>query len=453
MAKKFILFLLDISALYISLVITLSIRYRGDFDYQYYLHLPPFILIFTLWLIVFYITTLYDVRSLRNGLYFYSSLYQASLVASGISIAVFYLVPFFIITPKTNLFIFIAIFIGLETVVRSLFNGIAGAKFKKPILIVGLNPQTLELSRFIRKNPQLGYEIRSLANISSVSNGIDEEFKKFHIVDGVGNLNQLIKNQRINTVIVSPEAYQIPEIIDIFYKSIENKVTFRNLSSFYENTTGRVPLGAINQIWFLENLSEGGKSSYELLKRSLDIVFGITLGLLSLLLYPFIILAVKTSAGPVFYNQKRLGQNGKIFDILKFRTMDKDAERLTGAVWTREGDPRITKIGNFLRKTRFDELPQLWNIIRGEMSFVGPRAERPEFHNSLRQEIPFYEERYIIKPGLTGWAQINYRYSSSVADSAEKLQYDLYYVKNRSFVLDLGIILKTANIMLRQAGR
>ena len=133
--------------------------------------------------------------------------------------------------------------------------------------------------------------------------------------------------------------------------------------------------------------------------------------------------------------------------------MRKDAEKGTGAVWAQENDPRTTTLGKILRKSRIDELPQLWNILRGEMSFVGPRAERPEFLENLKKEVPFYEERYIIKPGLTGWAQINYRYGSSIADTAEKLQYDLYYIKNRSLILDLGIILKTINISLRQAGR
>ena len=133
--------------------------------------------------------------------------------------------------------------------------------------------------------------------------------------------------------------------------------------------------------------------------------------------------------------------------------MGKDAEKETGAVWTIDNDPRITKIGRFLRKTRLDELPQVWNILKGEMSFVGPRAERPEFHVILQKNVPFYEERYLVKPGLTGWAQINFRYGSSVEDAAEKLKYDLYYIKNRSLLLDLGIILKTTRIALKQTGR
>ena len=320
--KKFLLFLLDIASLYLSLILTLSIRYREDFSYQYYLHIPPFILIFILWVLVFYIANLYDVRSLKNGPAFYSRLFQVIAIATGISVAFFYLMPIFRITPKTNLFIFIIIFSGLETAARSFFNNIAEKKFKKSIMIVGLNPQTLELTQFIKNNPQSGYELRCLVDIGSGTPELTESFNKFKIIKGIQGIDKIIRDERINTIIISPEAYQIPEIIDIFYKSLEQKVTFRNLSSFYENLTNRVPLGAINQIWFLENLSEGGKSSHETIKRFFDIVLSITMGSISLLLYPFIIFLVKiNSPGPAFYRQKRLGRNGKTFDIIKFRML------------------------------------------------------------------------------------------------------------------------------------
>jgi len=156
--------------------------------------------------------------------------------------------------------------------------------------------------------------------------------------------------------------------------------------------------------------------------------------------------------GPIFYKQARIGHRGKLFTLTKFRTMRTDAEA-AGAQWTVQDDNRITKVGRFLRKTRLDELPQLVNILKGEMSFVGPRAERPEFHELLIKEIPFYEKRYLVKPGLTGWAQINYTYGSSVEDTKEKLAYDFYYLKNRSLVFDIGITLKTANIVLSGLGR
>lgn len=440
--RKFAIFFLDTIVLYASLVITLLMRYwgrRAEFDTLFNLHIIPFSIIFTGWLTVFYIAGLYDHRNFRNTAGFYSGFFRAITVAGVISIVFFYLVPALVITPKTNLFIFIVIFTLLESANRFLFNRIAEKNFKKPALIVGLSPQAAELAQFIKENPQFGYDLKRVLDPEKI---------------GAEELEQLIAEEKINTVIVEPEAYQAPEIINSFLKAIEKKITFYGLASFFERLTGRVPLGVINQVWFLENLSEGNKRTYELAKRFSDIIFSAALGLLSLFIYPFIILVIKLdSRGPVFYKQKRIGRIGKVFEIIKFRTMRQDAEKLTGAVWAADNDPRITKIGMFLRKTRIDELPQLWNILKGEMSLVGPRAERPEFHAVLKKEVPFYEERYLIKPGLSGWAQINFRYGSSIKDAAEKLQYDLYYIKNRSLMLDLGIALKTTRIALQQSGK
>lgn len=437
--KRINLFLLDIIALYGALVITLLIRYRDNFGYQYGVHLLPFLFIFTLWLFIFYITNLYDLGFLRNNLDFYSGIFRAIITTSAISVIFFYLIPIFQITPKTNLAIFTTLFSGIVIGSRTLINKANASGSKKPLLIVGVNNQSLELAKFIEENPQLGYELKYLMDLTK---------------EGVKNVDQIIRQEKINTVVISPETYQVPQIIDTFYRSLENRVTFRNLSSFYEQITNKVPLGAINQVWFLENLTEGSKKTYEEMKRFFDLVFALILGTIILPFIPLVALAIKaSSSGPVLYMQKRVGQNGKNFEIVKFRTMRNDAEKATGAVWAQENDPRTTTLGKVLRKSRIDELPQLWNILKGEMSFVGPRAERPEFHEDLKKEVPFYEERYIIKPGLTGWAQINYRYGSSIADAAEKLQYDLYYIKNRSLILDLGIILKTVNISMRQAGR
>jgi len=440
--RKITLFILDIIVFYAALLVTLAIRYRGydeKFGYWLNLHLVSFSIIFTVWLLVFYIAGLYEPRHFRNNAQFYSVFFRSITIAGSISVFFFYLIPFLGITPKTNLVLLIAIFTLLELGNRRLFNGIAEKKFKRPTLIASDNQQTSELAQFIKDNPQLGYDLKQVVDVEKIR---------------TGELERLILQDKINTVVIGPEAYQSPEIINIFYKSLGQKITFYSLASFYERLTGRVPLGAIDQVWFLENLSEGNKMAYETAKRFMDAVFAAILGTISLVFYPFLILAVKlNSRGPVFYKQKRIGQIGKTFEMLKFRTMRQDAEQLTGAVWAADNDPRATRVGGFLRKTRLDELPQLWNIIKGEMSFVGPRAERPEFHEILKKEIPFYEERYLIKPGLSGWAQINFRYGSSVKDAAEKLQYDLYYIKNRSLFLDLGIALKTARIALQQSGK
>ena len=436
--KKFLLLAVDLLALYASLALTLFLRYSQDFQSQYDIHIYPFLLIFALWLLVFYIANIYEARLLRNNIFFYSALFQAIATATGISVLFFYLIPFYGITPKTNLAIFAAIFTGLEFPLRHSLNNLFEKGLRKPVLIVGANAQALELAKFIKENPQLGYELAYVVDLTP---------------EGVGNLNHVIKDQNINTVVLSPEAYKTTEVIDLFYKSLGKKITFYNLSSLYERLTGKVLLGAIDQIWFLENLNEGNKKFFEILKRATDIVLALILAVPTLLLLPFIFLAVKlTSPGPLLYGQTRMGRLGKNFKIIKFRTMGQDAEKETGAIWAAENDPRITPVGKFLRKTRLDELPQLWNILRGEMSFVGPRAERPEFNNQLKH-ITFYEERYLVKPGLSGWAQISFRYGASVSDAEEKLKYDLYYVKNRSLLLDLSIILKTIRIALKQAGR
>lgn len=439
---KFILLISDLTMLTAALALTLVLRYSG-YELEYYskIHAGPFVIVFIFWILAFYITNLYERRSLRNNLEFYSNLFRAGIFAVFLSIALFYLAPLDI-TPRTNLALFLGIFTLLILASRWIFNHIFSSTFRKPVLLVGANPQSTELAEFIQAHPQLGYRL-----IRNFEIGASEQ-------NTITQISQVIEKENIDTIVISPEAYKMPELIRLFYKSLDHRVTFRNLASFYEQATGRVPLGAIDQIWFLENLTESSKRAFEMIKRGIDISLALILGASFIILLPFLALSIKiTSPGPIFYRQKRVGQAGKIFEIIKMRTMYNEAEKETGAVWAIDDDPRITAFGRFLRKTRIDELPQLWNIFRGDMSFVGPRAERPEFHEKLKAGVPFYSERNLIKPGLSGWAQINYGYGASVADAAQKLQYDLYYIKHRSLVLDIGIILKTINISLRQAGR
>jgi exopolysaccharide biosynthesis polyprenyl glycosylphosphotransferase len=444
--KRFLLFLGDIAVLYSALFLALLVRYGRGFDSKLDMHVLPFGFIFIVWILVFYIANLYELGLSKNNLEFFSALFYSIAINSVISIAFFYLIPFLGITPKTNLIIFAALFTILESSWRYGFNNlIAKSGNKNNTLIIGANPQSQDLYDFLLANPQLGYGALGIIDVE----------------DGraLGILENLIKQKNVSTLILSPSVYKIPQIIDVFYRLLGFKINFHNLPDFYERVTGKIPLGAIDQNWFLGNLSEGKKRGYEAGKRIFDLIFSFSSGVVSLFLFPFIVLAIKlNSAGPILIRQKRVGKFGKNFTMVKFRTMvanapDGSAERDTGAVWTLEKDPRITKVGRFLRKTRLDELPQLWNVLRGEMSFVGPRAERPEFHEELKEKVPFYEERYLIKPGLSGWAQIKFRYGSSVGDAAEKLQYDLYYIKNRTFFLDLGIILKTITIVLRKEGR
>jgi exopolysaccharide biosynthesis polyprenyl glycosylphosphotransferase len=436
-----------------ALLITLTLRYRGD-ELEYYsrIHAGPFAVIFVFWVLAFYITNLYERRLLRNNLEFYSNLLRAGVFATLLSIALFYLAPLDI-TPRANLALFSGIFAILIVVSRGVINDFLFRRSKRPVIIVGASAQSMELAKFISQNPQLGYRLKCVVDIMPSMPELVQS-SGIPVRHGIQEARAILESEWVDIVVVSPEAYKIPELIDLFYRSIDKKITFRNLASFYEHVTGRVPLGAINQIWFLENLTESSKRMFELIKRVTDIILSLILGIPFVIALPIIALAIKISSpGQVFYRQIRKGWTGKTFEIIKIRTMQQGAEDTTGAIWAQTHDPRITRLGRFLRESRIDEFPQLWNIFRGEMSFVGPRAERPEFHEKLKRDIPFYEERYLIKPGLSGWAQINYPYGASVQDAAEKLQYDLYYIKNRSLLLDLGIILKTINISVRQAGR
>jgi sugar transferase (PEP-CTERM system associated) len=223
--------------------------------------------------------------------------------------------------------------------------------------------------------------------------------------------------------------------------------------SFCEREAGRVDLDALQPSWFI--FSEGFRFGWwsELVKRSVDVAISLTLLIIVLPIVALTALAIKLeSGGPILYRQERVGLRGRRFVLLKFRSMRRDAEENGGPMWAQQRDPRTTRVGSFIRKVRIDELPQLLNVIRGDMSFVGPRPERPYFVDQLTAEIPYYSERHAVRPGITGWAQINYPYGASVEDAREKLSYDLYYLKNRGLFLDLVILMQTARVILWPQG-
>ncbi|HLO30733.1 MAG TPA: sugar transferase [Anaerolineales bacterium] len=236
----------------------------------------------------------------------------------------------------------------------------------------------------------------------------------------------------------------------------EKGVEITRMPILYEEMTGRVPVHHLESDWIIRSFVDGLHVSgfYELLKRLLDILGGLIGILIFAITCPFLALAVFIDSGlPIFYSQPRLGRGGLLFNIYKYRTMRQDAEADGEARTTLENDPRVTRVGNFLRKTRLDELPQFWNVLRGEMSLVGPRAERPELVAEYQKQVPFYRARLLVKPGLTGWAQINYGYVASVTETAVKIEYDLYYIKHRTFGMDFQIILRTIGTVLRRTGR
>lgn len=284
--------------------------------------------------------------------------------------------------------------------------------------------------------------------------GAEVEVDPDKIVGDVGSLPESAVRERVAKIIVALTERRgvLPykELLNCRFTGIE----VVDAVSFYEEATGKLRVNDINPCWFVYSSGFGFSDIIRFCKRFLDIVFSSLGIILTLPLLPLIALAIKLeSPGDILFSQVRVGENGREFKIYKFRSMRQDAEVNSGAVWAGEDDPRITKVGKFLRKTRLDELPQLINVFKGDMAFVGPRPERPEFIVSLEKEIPYYSKRHVLKPGVTGWAQVCYPYGASVEDSLMKLKYDLYYVKNFSIFLDLKIILKTVKVVLFGQGR
>lgn len=323
-------------------------------------------------------------------------------------------------------------------------------RFAKRILILGTGPLAGQMGEIIPATDG-NYVLSGYVNCSNEPVHVPAG----EIVESQGKLYETVMRENANKIVVSLSERRgvlpLQEIMACKLSGIE----VVDAPSFYETMTGKLLLENITPGWFI--FSEGFRITalVRLIKRVTDLVFS-ALGLCLVLPFiPLIALAIKLdSPGPIFFRQLRVGKREKNFFLYKFRTMRDDAENGTGAVWAQEKDPRVTRVGNFFRKSRIDEIPQLFNVLMGDMSLVGPRPERPEFIEKLKKVIPYYSERHFVKPGVTGWAQVRYPYGASVEDALEKLRYDLYYIKNLSITFDLMIILETVNVVLfRRGGR
>lgn len=284
----------------------------------------------------------------------------------------------------------------------------------------------------------------------------NKSYHGFGVLGDSEHLLDLIEDYRISDVVVAITGEIKGETFQTVLDVQERGIEVTRMPIMYEELTQRVPIEHLETDWVIRSFVDQVRvhGLYELLKRSMDIAGGILGTLIFLLLLPFIAAAIIIETGfPVFYSQPRLGKGAQLFTILKFRTMTQNAEADGQPKVAAENDPRVTRVGNFLRKTRLDELPQFWNVLRGEMSLVGPRAERPELVAEYQRQIPYYRARLLVKPGLTGWAQINYGYVATVKETFVKLEYDLYYIKHRTLNLDFSIVLRTIGTVLRRTGR
>jgi sugar transferase (PEP-CTERM system associated) len=346
-------------------------------------------------------------------------------------------------------FLVIAVVIGW----RLLFEWVVWrVRPRERLLLVGTGAGALELAReLFEMRGQIGVEIVGFVDPDPARLGMP--LFNPGVIGTVEDIPAIVRARGVDRVVVSlSEARGTLPMDKLLEMKIEG-VTFTHLASVYEEYTGKIAVENLRPSWFI--FSDGFRKSgwLALVKRTADVglaAVGLVAGLPLMVL---IALTVKlTSRGPALYHQSRVGLDGRVFTVHKFRSMRDDAERETGAVWTRDNDPRITPIGRALRRTRLDELPQLWNVLAGDMSFVGPRPERPEFVRELTKQIPYYGQRNTVRPGLTGWAQVRYTYGASVEDALMKLQYDLFYIKNMSLALDLFIIFSTVKTVLLQRG-
>jgi sugar transferase (PEP-CTERM system associated) len=370
----------------------------------------------------------------------------AVLVSAGAIAALFYVVPSLRLLRGVPA---LAVILVLCSVLASrlIFARVADEEiFKRRVLVYGAGSTATAVARLRRSTDRHGFALAGFVQPPGEQCAVAPE----RVLDAAGGLSSLCGRLRVTEIVVAMDdrrrGFPLPELLDSRLAGVE--VT--EVLTFLERETGRVRVDLMNPSWLIFGQGFRRDPMRLFSSRALDLLasFGVLVAAAPAMLLT--VLAIKFEDGwraPALYSQARVGLGGKIFNVLKFRSMRQDAE-LNGAQWAQHGDPRVTRVGAIIRKLRIDELPQVFNVLRGHMSFVGPRPERPEFVAELAEKIPYYAQRHCVKPGITGWAQLCYPYGSSESDALEKLQYDLYYIKNNSLMFDLAILIQTAEIVL-----
>lgn len=441
----------DLAIIYGSIVLALYLRLGiSGADYQLnenngWLKIALATLVCTL---ILYFYDLYDFTVMSNRRELILRLVQALGIAWVILALLFYFVPPLLIGRGVSV-ISVPLVLGALLGWRVAIHYLTGhPEIGERILVFGTGQTARETAEAVWKRRDAGYRIVGFVT----ENGISPQTK----IDGISvlgttdQLESIIKKESIDRLVVAVRERRGNFPTETLLKmSLAGDVTIEECTSFFERVTGQVHVDMLRPSWLIfagrRKDSRLKNALRETVHRSLAVV-GLVLSLPIAILTA--ILIKLESCGPVFYKQERVGKNGKIFKVIKFRSMRSDAEKDGKPVWAVANDDRVTRVGKIIRKLRIDEIPQFWNIIKGDMSFVGPRPERPHFVKQLAQEIPFYEHRHLVAPGLTGWAQIKYPYGASVEDARQKLQYDLYYIKNQSLALDLVIIFETIKTVL-----
>ncbi len=427
--KQALLIAGDLAIMAGALAAAVYLRGRGDVYGELLRGAWPWTVVIAGWTFIFWLSGLYDVRRLRNDISFLSTFVLAVGMNLLLAIAFFYAIPAGI-APKTTLVIFAGVYLVPALVWRRAFNRfVVGMDGAARTLVLGGGPVATELVATLRESPRHGYRVVAWRR------GEPDEESAVHVPADV------------EVAIVPRRTVNDPELAAGLYGLLARGVIVRRLDDVYEEVFGKVPLPEVDETWLLEHASRR-LDVYTEFHDLLTYALAVVLQVLFLPLEILIAVAIKlTSPGPVIYRQVRTGRDGKPFTLYKFRTMRTDAEK-DGPQWSGEGDSRVTAIGRLLRYTHVDEFPQLWNVLRGEIAFVGPRPERPEFEETLEKQIPHYRVRHLVKPGITGWAQVSYPYGSAVEHAYQKLQYDLHYLRYRSVLMDAFVLLKTVKTLV-----
>lgn len=435
----------DLAVFVLSLWLTLLVRYaelpRSELFFS---HFVLFNVLFVVWILVFYMAGLYSKRVLLAQYELTGAIVKTQLLNIIIAALFFFLIPGLTLTPKTNLAVYLVISLGLIllwrlTLAPALFLPVA--RERAALLAAGFDADALVAE--VNSNERYPFRIHSVIEPSSFAHG-------------AGELRQRLEREHISLLIVDTEDKTIESVLPAIYGLAfeERRCRVADFYLVYEEVFDRVPLSLLQHGWFLKNLRRPPFGFYPALKRVVDLAGGLLMGVIMLFITPLVFIAMRLEGrGPLLLAQERFGQYGSRMKAYKFRSMTFDNS--TSRDWVREErGNKVTRVGAFLRRTSLDEFPQFVNILRGELSLVGPRNDIRGLGERLAQEIPYYTARYIVKPGLTGWAQINQRYESgnispqSIEETKMRLAYDFYYIKNRSFALDILIALRTVKRML-----
>ena len=437
-----LMFFIDIAFCISSLFLALFIKYNKCPTFQEYLiHLKIFIPVIISWVLSMYIFYLYSIDVYLPAYKLLFRMFCCYLISAVIGISYFYVFSTRL-TPKRILLIYNSLVLGLLFMWHLLCKKFFTNKyFKNKFIFIGYTPDVKSLLELTK--------IKYYGNF--IFEGIYDENSKYATIKTEQELEEYLFKRNIKTVVITSKYKLTPSLTNMLMDAMVNKTVFYSLPDFYELIARKIPISSISDGWILNKISKAECIIYKSIKRAADIIFSILILFITSpiwLLSTFII--PLESKGPVIFKQKRLGLHSKEFILYKFRSMREENNTYK---YTTENDSRITKFGNFMRKTRIDELPQLINILKGDMSLIGPRPERPEYAIELQKQIPFYNQRLIVRPGITGWDQVSGEYHSpSTEDTYKKLQNDLYYIKNISLSLDFSIAMKTIATMFMREG-